>query len=316
MKKINLHHTHLPLKILFFIAKLCHIKFSLLIIHKSLGLLMYIKCWGARGSISVSGSNYLKYGGDTTCLELRTRNNEIIIVDAGTGIRRLGNYLIKNKDSRYNMLFTHAHWDHIMGFPFFKPIFFPETKLNIIRCPAPEKYIENIIKKVMSPPYFPVKYKDIQGSISYTKGCPGSFMIDSVKITPIKLNHPDSGCGYKFEEDGKIFVFLTDNELGYVHNGGLSIEDYAIFSKNADLLIHDSEYNDEDYKKKKTWGHSTVNQAAELAKMAGVKALGLFHHDQDKHDDDIDRLVETAEIYLKDYGIKVFGVSADMEFYL
>jgi len=277
---------------------------------------MYIKCWGARGSIPVSGEQYLKYGGDTTCMEIRTINDEIIIVDAGTGIRRLGNKLIKEKSSKYNMLFTHAHWDHLMGFPFFKPIFSSKTRMNIIRCPHPGKYAEEMMTRVMSPPNFPIKYEDIKALITYEKGCPNGFFIDTLKIDPINLSHPNSGCGYKFTENDKTFVFLTDNELGHIHPWGKTLDEYVQFSKNADLLIHDCEYSDEDYKKRKEWGHSSVSQAAELAKKACVKKFGLFHHNQDKSDDDVECLVDSVKELLKDTDTEVFGVKADMEFNL
>lgn len=277
---------------------------------------MYIKCWGARGSISVSGEKFLKYGGDTTCLEIRSKNNEIIIVDAGTGIRRLGNRLIQENIYSYNMLFTHAHWDHLMGFPFFKPIFFSKTSLNIIRCPHPGKYAEKMMTRVMSPPYFPIKYEKIKANISYSKGCPKGFMIDSIYIEPINLSHPDSGCGYKFIEDGKTFVFLTDNELGFIHPDGHTIEEYADFCKGADLLFHDCEYSDEDYSKRKEWGHSSISQVTKLAELSNVKRLGIFHHNQDKSDKDVDDLVLKVACNLEKTETEVFGVCSDMEIIL
>jgi len=121
---------------------------------------MYIKCWGSRGSIPVSGKEYLKYGGDTTCLEIRSESGDIIIVDAGTGIRRLGNLLIEEKRFGYNFIFTHAHWDHVMGFPFFKPLYFQHAELLMHRCPFHSKFVETILSKIMSPPSFPLKYSD------------------------------------------------------------------------------------------------------------------------------------------------------------
>jgi len=175
---------------------------------------MYIKCWGSRGSTPVSGCEFDKYGGDTTCIEIRTRSDDLIIVDAGTGIRRLGNQLIDENRSVFNFIFTHSHWDHLMGFPFFKPLHKAASRIYMHRCPFPGKYIETIVTKLMRPPHFPVRYADLKASIVYKNGCPGTFSIGSVNITPIALSHPNGGCGYSFEEDGKRFVFLTDNELG------------------------------------------------------------------------------------------------------
>jgi len=115
---------------------------------------MFIKCWGSRGGIPVSGKDYIKYGGDTTCLEIRTKADDIIIIDAGTGIRRLGNLLIKENRRHFHLIFTHAHWDHLMGFPFFAPLFHKETELTICRAPIRGKYTENMITKIMAPPQF------------------------------------------------------------------------------------------------------------------------------------------------------------------
>ena len=198
---------------------------------------MYIKCWGSRGSIPVSGREYLKYGGDTTCIEIRAKSDDIIIIDAGTGIRRLGNQLIKEKRFQFHFIFTHAHWDHVMGFPYFKPLYFKNAQFQMHRCPFHSKFVEKILSKVMAPPNFPIKYADITAQISYSDANPKEFEIGSVSVVPVALSHPNGGSGYKFIEDGRCFVFLTDNELGYIHPGGLAFGDYLEFSRGADLLL-------------------------------------------------------------------------------
>ncbi len=203
---------------------------------------MHIKCWGSRGSIAVSGPDYLKYGGDTTCIEIRAKSGESIIVDAGTGIRRLGNQLVEDNCTVYNFLFTHSHWDHLIGFPFFKPLYLKESQIQIYRCPFPGRFIEEIVNKMMGPPHFPVRYSDLKAKILYVEACPSEFRIGSITVIPISLSHPNGGCGYKFIEDGKSFVFFTDNELGYTHPDGLQPSDYAILCQNADLIFHDAEY--------------------------------------------------------------------------
>ncbi len=279
---------------------------------------MHIKCWGSRGSTPVSGKEYLKYGGDTACLEIRTENDDIIIVDAGTGIRRLGNSLIEEGRFSYHFIFTHAHWDHVMGFPFFKPVFFTRSKFLIHKCPFHTDFVEIILKKVMSPPSFPVKYSQIKAHIEYPDACPETFKIDTVTIEPIALSHPNGGAGYKFIENGKTFVFLTDNELGFRHGGGLTPDDYLAFSKGADLLIHDAEYTDEEYQTTIEWGHSTYTQALDLAIKAGVKKFGLFHLNQDRSDDAMDDIVNKCKERINREGIKMecFAVAADMTFTL
>ena len=259
---------------------------------------MEIKCWGSRGSIPVSGKNYIKYGGDTTCIQVTTRSGDTIIFDAGTGIRRLGNHLLKKNRLVYHFVFTHAHWDHVMGFPFFKPIFHQEAAFYMHKCPFQSKFVETVLSKVMSAPYFPVRYAEIQSRLIHEDACPATFEIGSVTITPIAISHPNGGAGYKLEENGKSFVFLTDNELGHTHPGGLSLEEYVAFSEGADLLIHDAEYTPEEYESTRTWGHSTYICALDLALAAGVKKLGLFHLNQDRTDSQVDQMVERCKRYI------------------
>ncbi len=279
---------------------------------------MYIKCWGSRGSIPVSGKSYIKYGGDTTCIEIRTKSNDIIIVDAGTGIRRLGNHLVNEKRKKFHFIFTHAHWDHVMGFPYFKPLYFRSSEFRMHRCPFHSKFVETILSKVMAPPNFPVKYSDIKARMHYENACPREFDIGSIRVVPIPLSHPNNGSGYKFIENGKTFVFLTDNELGYVHPGGRSFEDYVEFSANADLLLHDAEYTPGEYKTFIDWGHSVYTDALKLAFEADVKNLGLFHLNQERTDKDMDAIVKACRQTISDRGqkLKCVGVRSDMTFNL
>jgi ribonuclease BN (tRNA processing enzyme) len=275
---------------------------------------MTIRCRGARGSIPVSGKEYLKYGGDTTCLEIRTGEGRLIIVDAGTGIRRLGGDLISDGLFSYDMIFTHAHWDHLMGFPFFMPLYHPETTIRMLGCPFAQQFVETMLGKIMSTPNFPVDYADIKARVIYTPECPHRLEIGSTVITPIPLSHSNQGNGYKFVENGKTFVFLTDNELDFHHDGGRSFQDYVEFASNADLLLHDAEYDETDYLKTKGWGHSVYTTALSLAIKAGVKRFGLFHHNQWKTDSRIDQMVGNCRDIIEKHKIEMecFAVEADM----
>jgi phosphoribosyl 1,2-cyclic phosphodiesterase len=279
---------------------------------------MFITCWGSRGSIPVSGKEYNKYGGDTTCIEIRTKSDDIIIIDAGTGIRRLGNHLMRDGRHYFNFIFTHAHWDHLMGLPFFRPLFISKTKINVFRSPYSGTYAERMISRILTPPYFPVKYSDLSAEFLYHEGCPGAFKIGSVQVIPIHLSHPNGGRGYKFIEDGKTFVFLTDNELGYAHPKGLKQNDYAEFSAGADLLIHDAEFTPKEYKKYIEWGHSCYSDVLELAFQAKVKKLGLFHLNQNRTDTEMDEIVETCrkKIDRKGFDFDCLAVGSDMAFEL
>ncbi|MFC1532957.1 MBL fold metallo-hydrolase [Thermodesulfobacteriota bacterium] len=279
---------------------------------------MRIRCWGSRGSIPVSGKEYNKYGGDTTCIDIRTRDDKIIIIDAGTGIRRLGEYLIEKGRYTYDIIFTHAHWDHLMGFPFFAPIYNDKTHIRMQGCPFAQKFVEKMLSKIMSPPNFPVNYADIKARITYTPECHESFEIGNVSIIPIRLSHPNQGNGYKFIEDGKTFVFLTDNELDFKHKGGLPFEAYQEFSTGADLLIHDGEYTKEEYEATRQWGHSVYTTTLELALNAGVKRLGLFHLNQGRTDQEVDQMVDKCKEVLINRGsdLECFAVGSDMTFTL
>ncbi|HOG13389.1 MAG TPA: MBL fold metallo-hydrolase, partial [Smithellaceae bacterium] len=185
---------------------------------------MIIRCWGARGSIPVSGRKYLRYGGNTTCLEIRNNRNDILLVDAGSGIREAGNSFLDNGHHDFILLLTHAHWDHIMGFPFFKPLYLRKTKIDVWGCAFAQDSIREMLARVMSAPYFPINFDAIHADVTYADICMEAYELGGMTITPVALNHPNQGNGYQFSENGKRFVFLTDNELGFRHEGSLSYE--------------------------------------------------------------------------------------------
>jgi phosphoribosyl 1,2-cyclic phosphodiesterase len=178
--------------------------------------------------------------------------------------------------------------------------------------------VETMLSKLMAPPNFPIKYGDITAQLSCSDACPMEFEIGSVKVVPVALSHPNGGSGYKFIEDGNCFVFLTDNELGYIHPGGLDFDDYLEFAQEADLLIHDAEYTQPEYKTFIEWGHSVYTDALDLAQKAGVKKLGLFHLNQERTDRQMDNIVEDCRnrIAAKGRSLKCVGVTSDMVFEL
>ena len=279
---------------------------------------MFVKIWGARGSIPVSGQEYIKYGGDTTCIEIRSKNGRVIIIDAGTGIRRLGKDLLVQGLYDYDLIFTHAHWDHIMGFPFFRPLYSDRTSLRVHGCPFTEEFVRTMLTKIMSPPNFPVTYGDLLAHIAYSDGCPEKFQIDSVTVMPIDISHPGGGKGYKFIEDGRSFVFITDHELGYTHPGGLPRESYLQFCAGADLLVLDAEFTGEEYGRHRSWGHSSYLDTLNLAMEAGVKQLALFHINQDRTDRAMDKIVEHCRRVVRESNVQVgiLGACCDMTFQL
>lgn len=266
---------------------------------------MIVRCHGSRGSIPVSGREYIQYGGDTTCIEVRSSGDDIIIVDGGTGIRRLGNTLLAESRFEYTMLFTHTHIDHIFGFPFFKPIYDERTVIHLKGCPSAQGNVRKLLSRSMQAPFFPVPFDNLSARLEFDPECPISFTVGTVEIDFIPLSHPNLGVGYRFTENGKTFVFLTDNELGHRHRGGKSFEDYADFARGADLLFHDAEYTPEQYLSARSWGHSTYTEALELAMAAGVKNFGLFHHNQDRTDRELNRLVEKCRKTVENRGIRM-----------
>ncbi len=257
---------------------------------------MIITIWGSRGSLPTPEPYTARYGGNSTCLEVRFNDGNRLVIDAGSGIRKLGNALLKDKarPKELYLYLTHAHWDHLMGFPFFTPAYIKGMKLHVRGGVMAKRFLEKFLTKQMEAPYFPVDFKAMQARFDFTKGKPAGFQAGGAKITPIPLSHPNGGWGCKIEEAGKSFVFLTDNELGHRHENGLTQSEYVQSCARADLLIHDAQYTEEEYRAKKTWGHSTYNQALMLALSAKVGKLGFFHHDPERTDDEIDKLVERA----------------------
>jgi len=276
-----------------------------------------IRCWGSRGSIPVCGREYLKYGGDTTCIEVRTSRGDVIVIDAGSGIRRLGSRLLAEGVRRAQVLFTHAHWDHVLGFPFFELLYQESAEIGVFGCSSAQKSIHQMVSETMATPNFPVPLQDVRANVVFHErgDCGEPFELAGLSILPIILSHPDRGLGYRLVEDDRSFVILTDNELGYRHEGGGAFEDYARFCEGADLLMHDAVYTPDEYEHTRSWGHSTFVDALELALRARVKALGLFHHHQDRTDDEIDALVAACSDRIAREGaeLECFAVSGETQ---
>lgn len=281
---------------------------------------MKITIWGCRGSVPTPGADTLRYGGNTTCIEVRAADGVPLIIDAGTGIRLLGRKILEEPDgpASITLLLTHAHLDHLMGFPFFGPMYYSRFVIRVMGGAAARQSLRHYLTRQMEPPYFPVDFSAAKAEFRFDTGLPGAQASDPLQVEPIHLNHPNGGYGYRFTEDGKRFVFLTDNELGGVHEGGRSFQEYVDFCRDADLLIHDAQYTDEEYKRKVGWGHSTFRAAGHLAVRAGVHRLGLFHHDPDRTDHELDRLVGECQcdVTAEKAPTEVFAVAEGQELIL
>lgn len=279
---------------------------------------MRIRCWGSRGSIPVSGREYLKYGGDTTCIEVETKTGHSIVIDAGTGIRKLGETPYFKSVREFHLLFTHCHLDHVIGFNFFTPLFLKNRRIIIPDNRFGQTHVQSMVKTVLKPPLFPITLENVKADIEFTPEMQDSLIIGSVTVETIPLSHPGGGLGYKFTEDGKTFAFITDNEPEHPHPGGMNFQNYTDFVKNADILFHDAEFTSEEYQSRMGWGHSSIPAVLRLAVEAGVGRLGLFHINQKRSDTEMDRLVEDAgkDLLAGNSSIECFAVPGGMEIHL
>ncbi len=258
---------------------------------------MKIKFWGTRGSIAVPGKRTIMYGGNTTCLEITLQSGKKVIIDAGTGIRSLGDNLSAGNENReIYLLVTHIHWDHILGFPFFAPIYNPSCKILIDGFPTCMKGLRYTFDNRMGDGFFPIKFDDLKAEINYLENLSrGKLEIDGTVIDSIPLQHPQGGLGFRFREEEKTLIFITDNELREDAWIGKSPEEYAKFCRDADILIHDSQYTQQEINDRKGWGHSDYQAVFDLAHEANVKRLILFHHDPSRTDPELTAIKALCE---------------------
>lgn len=258
------------------------------------------KLWGTRGSIPCPGPTTVKYGGNTTCFEINCGKSRII-VDAGTGIRLLGKKIMIEEGNLLNadLFFTHTHMDHIQGLPFFAPLYNPnsDVRLHAGHLDGITYDLQGIIgTMLMKDPVFPVPSSLIEKACSFNDfDCGKTFELDGgITIKTAPLNHPNGACGYRIEYEGKIIAICTDTE----HFEGRLDDNVLFLAKDADLLIYDSAYTEEEYPNFKGWGHSTWQEAIKIAKAASVRQTLLFHHDPSHDDNKMDEIAKLAKAEL------------------
>lgn len=271
---------------------------------------MKVRFWGVRGSIASPGPKTVRYGGNTTCIEIRTDNNELIILDAGTGIFPLSQTLLGELPVNANILISHSHWDHIQGLPFFIPNFIPGNTVRLHGSfdPVSGKGIEQVMSVQLQYSYFPVREAEMKARFDYVTLTPGeSVQIGSATVTPYLLNHPVVDFGYRIECNGKSVFFTGDHEPSYniYEPDDEGYDEYQSFVdehsqgildavRNVDVLIADSSYTDTEYKIKKGWGHGTFNTSMALARDAGAKVLFCTHHEPTRSDDALELVFQEA----------------------
>lgn len=290
-----------------------------------------LRFWGVRGSIPVPGPSTVRYGGNTSCIEFRAEG-EIIILDAGSGLRLLGNSLEEEfgaKPIKLTLLITHTHWDHIQGLPFFLPAYKEKNSLRVLGYEGARKGLAAILAGQMETSFFPVSLRDMPSAIEIEELKEMEFAIGKVKVRARFVNHPGICAGYRLETSTGSVAYLPDNEpydtlrASHAGAGKEAVDEaraYAIseraklvrFLQKVDVLIIDAQYTDDEYAKKIGWGHGSLSSVVSLALDADVRKLFLFHHDPEHEDSKLDEIVEAARTLVLESG-KALEVDAARE---
>ena len=262
-----------------------------------------LRFWGTRGSIPSPGASTVRYGGNTPCVEVRTADGWLIILDAGTGIRELGRSLVeraRGEPVEGDIFLTHAHWDHIQGIPFFAPLFSKGNHFTIWGARSLETSIDRVVRDQMSPTVFPVTFEELEARIDFRSLGDAPTAGNGYSVSAMPVRHPGGALAYRFTDgrnDGRALVYVSDNELSPVaayDDPPAWRERFVAFAHGAAVLVHDSMYTPEEYGSYVGWGHSTTLDAVELALEAQVERLVLFHHRPERTDDEVDRCLQAC----------------------
>lgn len=259
----------------------------------------YVTFWGTRGSIPTPGNSTEKYGGNTPCVHIQHQDTDIIL-DAGTGIRNLGLELMQQERKLdLHLLLSHTHWDHIQGLPFFGPAYSKDTNIHIYGSPQKESFLAGILQRQMDINYFPVDMSALKATLTIEEIKDNKLEIGTTKVKcQEQICHPGGSLRYKVEVNSKKIVYATDVELDMIikpdadskHDSTKLLNEYKSFIKDADLLIADAQYTEQEYISKQNWGHSSIPVVLDIAHQQGVKQLALFHHDPQRSDAQLDKM--------------------------
>jgi phosphoribosyl 1,2-cyclic phosphodiesterase len=258
---------------------------------------MRARIWGCRGSLAAPGADTVRYGGNTSCVEVRLESGHAVVLDAGTGMRPLGVQMQQDLPPELYVLLTHLHLDHLQGLGFFRPLFAPGLDIQIWGPTSPVQGLAERIAKYMSPPLFPVHLDDIPSTVTFHDAPEVAVTIGSATIRAGKVTHQGPTVGYRIEEAGRSFVYLPDHEpsigsdLRDVSPDWMSGYDLA---RDADVVLHDAQYHDHEYGAHVGWGHSSITDTMEFATKAAVERVVLFHHDPYHDDADLEQLLDEA----------------------
>lgn len=259
---------------------------------------MIARVWGCRGSVATPGPENVRYGGNTSCIEVRTGDGQLIVLDAGTGIRPLGVSMADDPVTEIHLLLSHLHMDHLQGLGFFRPLFDPANTIHIWGPPSPVETLEARIAKYLSPPLFPVRLADIASTVVFHDAPEEPTAIGDATVVAASVTHQGPTVGYRITSPTASLAYLPDHEpsLGVVlaDLDPSWISGYDI-AADVDVLFHDAQYGDGEYPSHVGWGHSAVEHVVEFAKAARVGQLVLFHHDPYHDDADLDAIADEAQ---------------------
>lgn len=267
---------------------------------------MRVKFWGTRGSIPTPGPDTVIHGGNTSCVGINLGAAGRLILDAGSGIRKLGLSIAGEQKTEATLLLTHVHWDHIQGFPFFIPAYKDTTTLDIFGLEVAHRKIERLLSDQMEQVYFPVDLRSLRATMRFHDFDFGGFDCRGARVSLIRSNHTTDTVGFKIEHGGRSCVFIPDNELARcTEKGTTPYPDFVRFCTGADLLIHDAQYTNATYSRFRGWGHSTFEEALNLGIDAGCKRVALFHHDPLSSDAELDRRLAWCKEHVKTRGVSI-----------
>lgn len=258
---------------------------------------MIVRLWGTRGSVASAGPQTARYGGNTACVEVRGEDGCLVVLDAGTGIQRLGNEL-EADIRRIDILLTHLHMDHIQGLGFFAPIFRQGCEIHVWGPPSPTLHLRARVTRYLSPPLFPIRLRDLRADFEFHDAPPTAFRIGPFTIRADEVIHPGATLGYRLTENGRSLTYLSDHEPALAANDGHPGPGWVSglgLAHDTDILIHDAQYTQAERAERMGWGHSSVPEAIDFARAAEARQLVLFHHDPARTDHQMDLLVAEAE---------------------